>query len=71
MFGAQTPSVDEQRQTFMEGLMTVRSTVIAPLFDTADGMKADLAARGWSETVAEHLAATWLASMLAKVGEAA
>ncbi|MFJ3084451.1 hypothetical protein ACIPJG_32505 [Streptomyces halstedii] len=70
MFGAETPSVDEQREAWASGLLEIRATLIAPLFDTADGMKADLITRGWSETVAEHLAATWLAAMLARVGAA-
>ncbi|KDQ65732.1 hypothetical protein [Streptomyces sp. NTK 937] len=70
MFGAPTPSVDEQREAWANGLLEIRATLVEPLVDIADGMKADLIARGWSPTVAEHLAATWLAAMLARVGAA-
>jgi hypothetical protein len=45
-------------------------SLLAPLFDAADGMRADLLARGWTPQIAEHLAGQWLAAMLAKVSEA-
>ncbi len=34
------------------------------LFDTADGMRKDLESRGWSPTMAEHLAGRWLGFVL-------
>jgi hypothetical protein len=70
MFGSKTPTVDEQRETFTAGLMAHRAAYIEPLLDTADGMRLDLTARGWSPLVVEHLAGQWLAAMLAKVGAA-
>ncbi|WNI28633.1 hypothetical protein [Streptomyces sp. ITFR-6] len=70
MFGSKTPTVDEQREAFMAGLMEVRGTYIEPLFDTADGMRLDLIARGWSPGIVDYLAGQWLAAMLAKVGAA-
>lgn len=40
---------------------------VSPIFDAADGMKVDLERRGWSPTVAEALAAQWLAGVMGKV----
>ncbi|WP_326812120.1 hypothetical protein [Streptomyces scopuliridis] len=70
MFGPTQPTVDEQREAFAAGLMQIRETLIVPLFDTADGMKADLRRRGWAPEVVDYLAGQWLAAMLAKVGAA-
>lgn len=36
----------------------------APLYDAADGVKADLQRRGWSPTAAEQVAMTWLQEAL-------
>lgn len=33
---------------------------MAPIFDAADGMRADLERRGWSPTAAEVVALEWL-----------
>jgi hypothetical protein len=68
MFGTHTPTIEEQREALTEQLMDHRASVLTPIFDTADGMRADLLARGWSEHVVEYLAGQWLASMLAKIG---
>ncbi|MFE7624270.1 hypothetical protein [Streptomyces sp. NPDC057509] len=71
MFGPETPSTaDEVREALAKGLMEHRATVVTPIFDTADGMKADLLARGWPPAVVDYLAGAWLAAMLAKVGAA-
>ncbi|WP_327712405.1 hypothetical protein OG912_32295 [Streptomyces sp. NBC_00464] len=70
MYGSKTPTVDEQREAWASGLMEIHGTFIEPLFDTADGMKLDLIARGWSPDVVDYLAGAWLAAMLAKVGAA-
>ncbi|MFG2292030.1 hypothetical protein [Streptomyces sp. NPDC048603] len=37
---------------------------LQPVFDAADGMRADLERRGWSPSVAEHLTAQWLSATL-------
>jgi hypothetical protein len=42
--------------------------VLEPIYDAADGMRRDLESRGWSPTVAEQCAGTWLAATLATVG---
>ncbi|MGW2515007.1 hypothetical protein ACWC0A_37695 [Streptomyces scopuliridis] len=70
MFESTQPTVDEQREAFTTGLMQIRETLIVPLFDAADGMKADLLRRGWSSEIVDYLAGQWLAAMLAKVGAA-
>ncbi|MFJ9213024.1 hypothetical protein [Streptomyces sp. NPDC102264] len=70
MFGPTQPTIEEQREAFTSGLMQIRENVVTPLFDAADGMKADLLARGWSPEVVDYLAGAWLAAMLAKVGAA-
>lgn len=72
MFGSETPTptADEQREAWANGLMEIRATLVTPLFDAADGMKADLLNRGWSPDVVDYLAGAWLAAMLAKVGGA-
>ncbi|MFJ3588605.1 hypothetical protein ACIQUY_04855 [Streptomyces sp. NPDC090231] len=68
MFGPETPpTVDEQREAWANGLLEIRATFIEPLVDTADGMKLDLIARGWSSEIVDYLAGQWLAAMLAKV----
>lgn len=40
------------------------SAIMAPMLDAADGMRADLERRGWSPTMAEQLAGTWLQQAL-------
>lgn len=44
---------------------------LAPIFDTADGMKVDLERRGWSPTAAEGAASAWLYGALAHVWKSA
>jgi len=63
------PTVDALREAIALQL-TDNATLLQPLFDAADGMRADLVTRGWSESVSEHLAAMWLGAMLTKVGGA-
>ncbi|MGP3750867.1 hypothetical protein [Streptomyces sp. IBSNAI001] len=70
MFGHTQPTLDEMREALAQNLMDNMETNIGPLFDAADGMKADLLARGWAAEIAEYLAGSWLAAMLAKVGAA-
>lgn len=70
MFGVHQPTMDEQREALSQALMEVRASIVQPLFDAADGMRADLARRGWSEAVVDHIVGAWLAAMLGKVGAA-
>ncbi|MFE5037121.1 hypothetical protein [Streptomyces sp. NPDC056683] len=56
------PDLDEQaaaRATIFNGFLAMQEA-LAPAFDAADGMRADLIARGWSPTMTEMLVATWL-----------
>jgi hypothetical protein len=70
MFGNQAPDIDQMREEFTQGIMAAREAVVTPLFDAADGMKADLVRRGWSPEIVDYLAGSWLVAMLAKVGAA-
>lgn len=38
--------------------------LLEPVLDAADGMRRDMEARGWSSTMAEHCAGSWLAGTL-------
>lgn len=40
---------------------------LAPLFDAAEGMKADLERRGWSPTVAESTAHHWMLLVMTQI----
>ncbi|MGI5404153.1 hypothetical protein ACQEVG_32825 [Streptomyces sp. CA-135486] len=40
---------------------------LEPIYDTADGMRRDLESRGWSPTMAEQAAGTWLCTTLASI----
>lgn len=40
---------------------------LSPLFDAAEGMKADLERRGWSPTTAEATAHQWLTLVMNQV----
>lgn len=42
---------------------------MTPIFDAADGVKAEMERRGWSPTASEQVALTWLMGALAKVRE--
>jgi hypothetical protein len=42
--------------------------VLVPIYDTADGMRRELESRGWSPTMAENAAGTWLCGVLASIG---
>lgn len=39
---------------------------MAPVFDFADGMRANLERRGWSPTMAEAIAGQWLAHVITR-----
>jgi hypothetical protein len=42
-----------------------------PIFDAADGMRAQLEQRGWSPTAAEAVSLTWLQGAMAQTWKAA
>ncbi|WP_372352659.1 hypothetical protein [Streptomyces sp. KL116D] len=49
----------QQRHELSNALLTMAEQT-APIFDSADGMRADLEQRGWSPTAAEQVALAWL-----------
>ncbi|RMB85607.1 hypothetical protein [Streptomyces shenzhenensis] len=51
--------LDKRRHELTNGLLAMREQ-LAPVFDTADGMRADMEKRGWSPTAAEQVALAWL-----------
>jgi hypothetical protein len=56
------PSPDDlarQRHELANAMLTMTEQ-LTPIFDTADGMRADLEKRGWSPTAAEKVALSWL-----------
>lgn len=69
-FNQSPPAPAEVRALLAAGMMDM-ATVLEPIYDAADGMKATLEARGWSPTAAEHAALAWLSTTLAGVGTAA
>lgn len=40
---------------------------LTPIFEAAEGMKADLERRGWSPTVAESVAHQWLLNVMQRI----
>jgi hypothetical protein len=66
-----TPDLDEveaidANALLANGLLLMREGM-APAFDAADGMRADLLARGWSSQAAEVLTMTWLQRIVANL----
>ncbi|MFG3287221.1 hypothetical protein ACGF3G_00155 [Streptomyces sp. NPDC048179] len=51
--------MEAARASMLNGFLVMQEA-LAPAFDAADGMRADLVARGWSPAMAEMLVATWL-----------
>lgn len=67
MSGPQQPSkaeLERMRHELSNALL-IMAEQTAPIFDAADGMRADLEKRGWSPTAAEQVALTWLVSAMA------
>lgn len=61
-----TPTPEEMarmRHEMTNGLLAMNES-LAPVFDTADGMRAELEKRGWSPTAAEQVALVWLMSAM-------
>lgn len=42
---------------------------IEPIFETAEGIRADMVKRTWSPAMAERIAGEWLVMMIRKLGE--
>jgi hypothetical protein len=61
------PEADHRRHV-LATVMLQMTEQMTPIFDTADGMRADLESRGWSPTAAEQAAAAWLAGTLGAIG---
>lgn len=63
------PSAEELARARHElsSLLLAAAEQMTPIFDAADGMRADMEKRGWSPTAAETVALTWLQSMVVKV----
>lgn len=67
--GPQQPSKDEleRMRHQLSNMLLLMSEQMAPIFDAADGVRADLEKRGWSPTAAEQVALTWLTGTMALV----
>ncbi|WP_333745764.1 hypothetical protein [Streptomyces sp. IBSBF 2950] len=60
------PNSDEEaeaRNSIANSMLVMREGLV-PVFDAADGMRADLLVRGWSPQTAELLTMTWLQRVL-------
>lgn len=51
--------LDNARHEFQNMCLTMREQMM-PVFDTADGIRADMLGRGYSPTAAEQTAVLWL-----------
>jgi hypothetical protein len=51
--------VSDTTPTLAEGLMETLE-ILKPVFEAAEGIKADMESRGWSPTAAEAVATEWL-----------
>lgn len=63
MTGPDVEELARMREELSNQLLAATEQM-APLFDAADGMKADMEKRGWSPTAAEQVALTWLVSSM-------
>ncbi|MEE1838130.1 hypothetical protein [Streptomyces sp. SP17KL33] len=56
------PDSDEEEEAVnsIANSMLMMRAGLTPVFDAADGMRADLLARGWSPHIAEALTYVWL-----------
>jgi hypothetical protein len=61
-----TPTPEDLRRTVALALLDMTG-VLVPVYDTADGMRRELESRGWSLTMAEKAAGTWLCGVLASI----
>jgi hypothetical protein len=69
MFGTpQQPPTPEDLKAEITVAMLDMAGILEPIYDAADGMKRDLEARGWSPTMAEQAAGSWLCAALSAIG---
>jgi hypothetical protein len=61
-----TSETDDATRELAQGLME-GIAVMAPIFDAADGMRADLEKRGWSPTAAEAIAMEWTMAAMRRI----
>lgn len=62
--GFNSEDLAKQRHDMSKMLLQMREQM-GPIFDAADGMKADLEKRGWSPTASEQIALLWLSAAVA------
>lgn len=60
-----------QQVTLVANACLETKELIAPMLDSAEGVKADMVGRGWSEMNAERVAASYVQAMLKRVIEGA
>ncbi|QDN64417.1 hypothetical protein [Streptomyces sp. S1D4-14] len=73
MSGPQQPSkaeLERMRHELSNALL-IMAEQTAPVFDAADGIRADLEKRGWSPTAAEQVALTWLLGAMGSIASGA
>ncbi|WP_327066801.1 hypothetical protein [Kitasatospora sp. NBC_01302] len=58
--------LDRMRHELANSLLAMQQQ-LAPVFDAADGIRADMEQRGWSPTAAESVALTWLQGTIALI----
>ncbi|MFJ4768484.1 hypothetical protein ACIP88_05105 [Streptomyces uncialis] len=69
MIGPSTPPpTPTDLKRAVQTAMLDMAGVLEPVYDAADGMRRDLESRGWSPTMAEQCAGTWLAATLQMIG---
>lgn len=64
------PVVDAMVQQVAAACMQTKE-LIAPILDSAEGVKVDMVGRGWAEANAERVAAAYVQAMLKRVIEGA
>lgn len=64
MFGSPTPPTPAEAKTQIATAMLDLAGLLEPIYDAADGMRRELESRGWSPTMAEQAAGTWLCAAL-------
>ncbi|MFJ6636595.1 hypothetical protein ACIQMR_35305 [Streptomyces sp. NPDC091376] len=67
MFGQKQPPTPEEIRHQVSTAMLDVVGALQPIYDAADGIKRDLESRGWSPTMAEQAAGTWLCAALKTV----
>lgn len=57
---------DAMQRQVAEACMQTRE-LIAPILESAEGVKADMVGRGWAESNAERVATSYVQSMLSRI----